>query len=307
MKLNKLIILGIVPMLLTSCGSLEKDEYPSVFTPTGSTLLGIADYAYNNKEKVTIGDGTAVASNLLNGNFDVVIAPISAGLTVYQKKQNYKLDNVFVWGNVYLLSTNEIKSIDDIAGKTITAFQKSNTPGIVLQSILKKKNIGCTLNYVDSVSTATAAFMSGSTEYVLCAEPSVSNVLSKKQNVYKLDLQSVYQDLFGTSSYPQAGIFVSNSYIEKHSKDYDKYLDLLRDSVKLTNSDTDKVTKEAMEVTDSFSSIGETTLKKSIPGCNFAIKSKQEQKDAIETYINNANSLEIEGVSYVIPDENFYL
>lgn len=306
MKLNKLITLAIIPLIITSCGELDTNSYPTVFTPTGSTLLGIADYAYNNKDKVTIGDGTAVAANLLNGNFDVVIAPISAGLTVYSKKQNYKLDNIFVWGNLYILSTSEISSIDDLKDKTITAFQKSNTPGIILQSILNKKNIDCTVNYLESVAAATASFLSGSSEYILCAEPSVSNVLSKKQNVYKLDLQSVYEDLFGTSSYPQAGIFVSNSYIEKHG-DYDDYLNLLRGSVKLTNSDSTKVVKEAMEVTDSFSSIGETTLKSAISGCNFAIKSKKEQQEAIEKYIENANSLNLEGISYTIPDENFYL
>ena len=60
-----------------------------------------------------------------------------------------------------------------------------------------------------------------------------------------------------------------------------------------------------MKLTDNFEKLGAEKLAAAVPGCNFGIKSKEENKKAIEAFLNASN--EILGSTYQLPNEAFYL
>lgn len=304
MKKSILLLSLFTLVCSTSCGSLNDDDFPTVFCPMGSTLIGIADYAYSHQDIITLGNPSLIPAAMLNEQYDVVIAPLTAGLNIYSKAQNYVLDNIFVWGNLYILSNDKLDSITQLEGKTISSFQKDNTPGVVLESILKNKKINCTINYLSDVSSVAASFLSGTADYIVCAEPSVQNILTKKPNTNIIDLQNVYAEINGSESYPQAGIFVSKKYIESHDN-YDDYLQIIRESVLKTNENPMDIAEKSVALNPSFESIGVSTLAKSIPGSHFDIKSLEIQKKSITNYIKNSN--DILNTKYEIPGEEFYL
>ena len=293
---------------LVGCGPTPIDptdpNLPTVFCPVGSTLLGISKYAKQYPNQVEIGNATLIAPALLNTQFDVIVAPITAGVNVYSKAPNYKLYNTFVWGNFYLLSNTKINSISDLQGSTISAFQKGNVPEIVLETVLKQNDIDCTVNYLSNVEATATAFLGGTADIVVSAEPSVQQILSKKPNTFVLDLQAEYKKVTNNADLPQAGIFVSNEYMNKVS-DYSKYLDLLKDSVLSVNSDPKEAAESAMTLTDTFSNLGAEKLAAAVPGCNFGIKSKQENINAINAFLTASN--DILATEYTLPDEAFYL
>ena len=277
---------------------------PTVFCPVGSTLLGISEYAAAYEDKVEVGNATLISPAFINTQYDVIVAPITAGVNVYSKAPNYKLDNVFVWGNFYLLSKEEIADVKDLEGKTISAFQKGNVPEIVLETVLKANEVNCTVNYLSNVEATATAFLSDTSDIIVSAEPSVQQILSKKPGTHVLDLQAEYKKATNNAELPQAGIFVSKDYLER-VEDSEKYLNLLRDSVKSVNENPIEAAEGAMKLTDNFEKLGAEKLAAAVPGCNFAIKSKEENKKAIEAFLKNSNN--ILDTTYTLPDEAFYL
>ena len=308
MKKSYLLLVAAMAATISvsSCSPIEPgdENLPTVFCPVGSTLLGIADFATKYEGQVTVGNATLIPPAFMNVEYDVIVAPITAGVNVYSKVQHYKLDNVFVWGNFYLLSEEKIDSVDQLEGKTITAFQKGNVPEIVLETVLRTNEVNCTVDYLANVEATATAFLGGTSKYILSAEPSVQQILSKKPDTHVLNLQTLYKEATNNAELPQAGIFVSKTYMER-VKNYNSYLDVIRDSVKMANSDPTKIASEAMTLTDSFEKLGAEKLAAAIPGCNFGLKSKNEQKNAINTFLTNSNN--IVGTTYNLPDEAFYL
>lgn len=307
-KLLLLTAAAAATITMTGCGPTPPDasdpNLPSVFVPIGSTLIGVSEYAAAYKDKVEVGNATLIAPALLNTQYDVIVAPITAGVNVYSKAPNYKLDNVFVWGNFYLLSNEKIDSIADLEGKTISNFQKGNVPEIVLETVLKENNVNCTVNYLSNVEATATAFLGGTSDIIVSAEPSVQQILSKKPDTHVIDLQEEYKKVTNNAALPQAGIFVSKQYMEK-VKDYDKYLDLIRNSVTSANKDPLKAAQNTMLLTSNFENLGAEKLSAAVPGCNFALKSKEENKKAIDTFLTLSNN--ILGTTYNLPDEAFYL
>lgn len=307
-KLLLLTAAAAATITMTGCGPTPPDasdpNLPSVFVPIGSTLIGVSEYAAAYKDKVEVGNATLIAPALLNTQYDVIVAPITAGVNVYSKAPNYKLDNVFVWGNFYLLSNEKIDSIADLEGKTISNFQKGNVPEIVLETVLKENNVNCTVNYLSNVEATATAFLGGTSDIIVSAEPSVQQILSKKPDTHVIDLQEEYKKVTNNAALPQAGIFVSKQYMEK-VKDYDKYLDLIRNSVTSANKDPLKAAQNTMLLTSNFENLGAEKLSAAVPGCNFALKSKEENKKAIDTFLTLSN--DILGTTYNLPDEAFYL
>lgn len=309
MKKNIILTAALVATIsLVGCAptppSSDDPNLPTVFCPVGSTLLGISEYASNYQDKVTVGNATLIPPAFINTQYDVIVAPITAGVNVYTNAPNYKLDNTFVWGNFYLLSNEAIDSVADLEGKTISAFQKGNVPEIVLETVLKENDINCTVNYLSNVEATATAFLGGTSDIVLSAEPSVQQILSKKPGTHVLDLQAEYKKVTNNADLPQAGIFVSKAFMSKVS-DYERYLNLLRDSVRSVNSNPLKAAEGAMALTDNFKNLGAEKLAAAVPGCNFAIKSKEENKAAINAFLTASNN--ILGTTYNLPDEAFYL
>ena len=79
---------------------------------------------------------------------------------------------------------------------------------------------------------------------------------------------------------------------------------VLNESVKTVDTLSYDSERSSM-TTDNFTNLGAEKLAAAIPGCNFALKSKEENKNAINTFLTNSN--EIVGTTYTLPDEAFYL
>ena len=139
---------------------------------------------------------------------------------LFASNQKYKLVKTIVWGNFYIASLTEIKSVNDLEGKTITAFSQNSSPDIMLKAVLDAYGLTdkVTIEYVDAVTTANSMMMAGQAEIIISAEPSIS-VLKNKKTVYTIDLQAEWNKLSGGSSFPQAGLFVNSELLTEDKKE----------------------------------------------------------------------------------------
>ena len=256
-----------------------------------------------SKEKYTFlapsGTPSLALSTLFDGNELVV------GAKLFANKPNYKLVKTIVWGNFYIASLSEITSVNDLEGKTITAFSQNSSPDIMLQAVLDAYGLKDKVNveYVDSVQTANSMLMSGQAEITITAEPSAS-VLRNKKTLYTIDLQQEWSKLSDGNSFPQAGLFVNVDLLEYEG--IDEFIEEV--ITRIEDYKTPSVLAEsAVKIDDSFKNVGVEALTKAIPNCWISIKSKEEQQAAIKYYAEKLVELGLGAqIGGGAPSEDFY-
>ena len=300
------IILVLFSMLfITGCID-DSSKKVSVIVPTGTLSLGIAN-VLNDKTLVDaniVSGSDPLIAAFTNASYDVVVAPVNLGAKLYNANENfsYILYKTIVWGNYYLVSNEEIATLESLEGKTVLVFGKNSTPDVVLRTLISAKNINVNLEYVDDVATANSYLLSGKADIIVSAEPSLTK-MSANKNFYTLDLQKQWQQLTGSYSLPQAGIF-----IKKDSKD-EKYLktvlDKMIESVQMAQTKPNVLIASAVSVDENLAKIGEETLQKAIGNCNLRVE--ETDKEAIEFYFSQVIQLGIGAtVGGKLPDEAFY-
>jgi ABC-type nitrate/sulfonate/bicarbonate transport system substrate-binding protein len=277
-----------------------------VIVPTGTPSLGIAN-VLNDKTLVDaniVSGSDPLIAAFTNASYDVVVAPVNLGAKLYNANENfsYILYKTIVWGNYYLVSNEEIATLESLEGKTVLVFGKNSTPDVVLRTLISAKNINVNLEYVDDVATANSYLLSGKADIIVSAEPSLTK-MSANKNFYTLDLQKQWQQLTGSYSLPQAGIF-----IKKDSKD-EKYLktvlDKMIESVQMAQTKPNVLIASAVSVDENLAKIGKETLQKAIGNCNLRVE--ETDKEAIEFYFSQVIQLGIGAtIGGKLPDEAFY-
>lgn len=292
-------------LFITGCID-DSSKKVSVIVPTGTPSLGIAN-VLNDKTLVDaniVSGSDPLIAAFTNASYDVVVAPVNLGAKLYNANENfsYILYKTIVWGNYYLVSNEEIATLESLEGKTVLVFGKNSTPDVVLRTLISAKNINVNLEYIDDVATANSYLLSGKADIIVSAEPSLTK-MSANKNFYTLDLQKQWQQLTGSYSLPQAGIF-----IKKDSKD-EKYLktvlDKMIESVQMAQTKPNVLIASAVSVDENLAKIGEETLQKAIGNCNLRVE--ETDKEAIEFYFSQVIQLGIGAtVGGKLPDEAFY-
>ena len=315
LSISMILMLLFSITLLTSCGGDKPDSTDdhvySFLAPSGTPSLALATLFDNNPQVdfEIVGGANPLVAALTSGSHDFVVAPVNVGAKLYASNQKYKLVKTIVWGNFYIASLSEITSINDLEGKTITAFSQNSSPDIMLKAVLDAYGLTdkVTIEYVDAVTTANSMMMSGQAEIIVSAEPSIS-VLKNKKNVYTIDLQSEWNKLSGGSSFPQAGIFVNTELLAEDKKAntmafIDKVLSKVEDY-----KNPSVLAASAVKIDTSFETVGAANLEKAIPNCWISLKELDEEKEAIKYYAEKLIALGLGAqIGGSVPSEAFYL
>ena len=305
-KILSIITLLLLTLVVSSCGN--KNQEVNIICPSGTPLLSIVNYMSEHPEaNVEVAQGSdPLVVAFTKEYYDVIVAPVNLGAKFYNTNGKYILAKTIVWGNLYIASKNEMSSIDDLNNKKLVVFGKNSTPDIIIEAILNSRtDLNVELEYVQDVQEANALLVSGKAEYIVTAEPSISKIKDAK-GFKTLDLQDEYSKISGTKSYPQAGIFILKT--KKDDSLIKSVLNSLESSVKDTNKNPEYTAKKAVEINDTFKTLGEEALVKAIPNCHFSIESKKNEKLAVEKYLELMISLGFsKQVGDKVPDEEFFL
>lgn len=285
-----------------------------ILVPSGSTAMSVAHFTATKPE---LGDHVTYSVNpyvqgsdplvaaFTSETSQVIVAPTNLGATLYQKEVPYQLVATLVWGNLYLISNEEL-TFDDLSGRKITAFGQGSTPDIVLQTILKEKGLldSVEIEYLASVSDVQSMFAAGEIDVAVVAEPSLSVLKTKVDAVnVVVDFQEQWGELYGVTSYPQASLFVHKDLIENHSEVIEPLLAQIETSVDFANQSPAEMAKEAVET---GLEIPEPIIAASTSNSNLIFKTAEEAKDEIQLYLEKLYEFDPKTVGGNLPDDNFY-
>ena len=312
-KLTTLLLALLLGVTLAGCTEEEPSVTEiSIMAPLGSpalaqtymesTLPTIDNVDY--EIEVVSGTDPLVAA-FGSGSHDIIYAPTNLGAKLVSTGVDYQLAAVVVWGNLYLATgTDDAFTLADLEGKTIVVFGENATPHIILKTIIDNYNYTTppTFEFVDSAGTANATLIQDPTKVVLLAEPvlSVASLPSNVANIKVIDLQTEWENLTGSSSYPQAGIFVKSGL---DSAVVEAYLEQVELSITETLADPAAVAAMADELGYGFPI---PVLTSAIPRSHLEFKTALESKAALEEYFNYIIDFNSALIGGALPEDDFY-
>lgn len=304
-KICTLLLLFVLGLSAVSCTT---DEKVKILVPSGAPTLGIANALDTQSDlldyEVVLGSD-ALTAGFTNSSYDIIIAPVNLGAKFYQSLNSYDYSfyQTIVGGCFYLVSTNQLTSVQEIDNQEITVFGKNSTPDVVIRSLIAYYNLNVKINYVDDVNAANASLVSGNATTIVSAQPSISK-FNASGKFYTLDLQQEWATMAdSTFSIPQAGIFVKTS--RKDNKSVKKALNYLNASLTLASTNPASLAESAVKVDETLNKVGTETLTRAIPLCHFV--NTKYNKAEIEFYFNKLIELGLSGaIGGQLPDEDFY-
>ncbi len=311
--MKKMIILfSFILFILTGCGNDSKKDSVTVKVriPTGAPTLSLVKMIYEDEsildykvEYESVSGPDQLVSAITSKSHEIVIAPTNVGANLYSKNADYVYAATITFGNLFLVS-NKPLTLDKLSEETIYAFGKGSTPEITLRKVLGDREVNIT--FLNNVNDVSSGFVAGTYKVALLAEPVLSLTKTKAVVHTVLDLQDEYKKLMGTSSYPQAGIFINQDFAKKHQKFIEAFLEKVRESTEFVNSNKEMTANYYFEK-GLLPNLPNEVLVNSIEGSNIGYLSGKDSKVLIEEYFNIILEYNSELIGGKIPDEDFYL
>lgn len=288
--MKKIIIILLALFCLIGCSQKNDNEEVkplsySVVCPSGAPSLALLDYLDNENIDLDIVDGSDVLqAEFTSGNVDFIVAPINLGAKLSSVTGNYKLAAVLTWGNLHLVS---FESLQETAQKPVAAFGQAAVPGKVL-GYLSDELGAFEFEWFNAVNEASAALLAGQYESAVLAEPILTMTKSKSEKTLNeiVDIQEVYKEKTGYSSYPQAALFINVKTLE-NEEGVKEFLNKIEASISLYNSDNEALSKRIDEVDLSVMGFGNPDLiKKAYSKMALEYKAASSVKEEIKTFLN---------------------
>ena len=284
---------------IASADVYYEPEMFSIISPTGAPALAFYNYA-SRKNFETNSVPTNIVAMMNKGEKDVVVLPTNAGVqAIVNANAPYKIAATITFGNFYIVSMNNDDNQTMDANDTILLFQKNNVPDKIFHYIYGD-SLNSALHYVGAVSDAASAVIGGKftdpdlgTElvpnYVMVAEPVLTNILSKKGDAVSVyaNVQEEYKKKSNNAELFQASVFVKNS-LDPNKVRY--FLDDLKRDIEEAIADPSKMSAGMSEIEDAATVYGvapamaENVLRKN-NGMGLGFKLARDNKEAINTFL----------------------
>ena len=313
--MKKLLTLIAAATLLTACGN--NHTYPlqrnprsefTIISPTGAPSLAFYNCVKYGKFETNADPSTGILPLMISGQKDIVVLPTNAGMqAILNKGAQYKIAATISFGNFYLVSMGNDANNEIGADDNIVLFQQGNVPDKIFHYIYGT-DLDAGIHYLPAVSDAASAAISGSyvdansgerlvPNYVLLAQPVLTNVLSKNSSVsVYANIQEKYKEKTNNLPLFQASIFVKN---DLDKKKVENFLSAIFDDVVNALDDPDKIATalESMENANQVFGVAPSlavAVTKNNNGMGLGFESARSNKEAIANFLKLFN---IEGYS----------
>lgn len=308
--LKKILALVCLTMTFFCISGCTAESKMTIMIPNGSTSISsiFLQEDYEPYDISLVNGPTPLSSAFSSGSHDVIFAPTNLGAKYYAvniadaiSTNDYLFAGTIVWGNYYLATTGApMFDLNYLDSKNMVVFGQGSTSDIIIKYILEENDISVTITYVDGVADATALFKADPSLIILTAEPFLSFLEVEVPDLQTIDLQEKYGEITGSSSYPQAGIFVKSTLEKTKIDTFLTHMDL---SVAKVNANLIEAAAVGATLNLGFP---EAVLIHAIPQSHLDFVSAMESKVALEAYFNTILLYNGNLIGNVLPEDSFY-
>lgn len=325
-NMKKLIsILLTLTLVFTISGcSAQKEELKAATEPIrvsilkGPTGMGMVKLMQDNEDKKTLNpyefsmSATAdeIVANITKGNLDIAAVPANLASALYNKTEGkISVAAINTLGVLYVVETgNEIKSIQDLKGKTIYSTGKGTTPEYALNYLLSQNKIDAqkdlTIEY-KSEATEVAAMLSAAGDknaIAVLPEPFVTVAKTKNDKLRTaVDFGQEWEKLNGEKLVTGV-IIVNKAFLENNEDAFKLFMQEYKASTEFVNTNVE----EAAKLVGKYEIVPEAVAKQAIPNCNITFIEKEELKTNLEAYLKVLFEQNPKAIGGKMPLEDFY-
>ncbi len=339
-KTLSLTLALLLALSLTACGTKQEapapEEPPAQETPVqeetpaeepvttriaalkGPTAMGLVklmsddpQFADGSLYDFTLaGAADEVTPSLIKGDLEMACVPANLASVLYNKTEGQIVTlAVNTLGVIYIVENgNAVRSMADLAGKTIVGAGKGSTPEYALRYLLSENGIDpdkdVTIDWKSEHAECVAALASGAATIALLPQPFVTVAQTKIEGLrMALDLTAEWDALDNGSGMITGVVVARKSFVEEHPAAVAAFLEDYAESVNWVNSNN----ADAAQLISQFGIIEAAPMaQKALPYCNIVCITGEEMGSKLSGYLQVLFDAEPTSVGGKLPGDDFY-
>jgi len=322
------LAMSLVALLSVGCNK-PTDGSLKFYAPDGAPALAIAKFI-NDQEDFGIDakiDYHVVSSSDIGGVMnqakgDFIVMPINAASKLYKANKNssYVMTAVITHGNLYLMSSNGITTLEGLKGNVVGVIGQGLVPDLTLKAILSANGllddvvVGDTaidgkivLRYFADAQSMLPLLKQDVLSVGLLPEPAATKLtaMANDKTWQRLDVQQLYDSQ--AQSYPQAVLMVKKSVYDKYKQKIDDMENLFSQNVLwIEQNPTLAVTAVNSKLSQGLtpSLVANNITANVIQNCKIYYQSASSAKQSVINYINKI--IEIAPNSAKVISDDFF-
>ena len=285
----------------------------------GPTTMGMvklmsdaeAGETHHDYQVTMYGAADEVVPLLVKGDIDLAAIPANLAANLYnQTEGKVQVAAINTLGVLYVVTTgDDVKSVEDLKGKTVYSTGKGTTPEYVLNYILKENGIDpekdLTVEY-KSEATEVAAALQAADEGAIAVlpQPYVTAAQSQIEGLnVALNLTEEWNKVSTDSDLVTGVLVASTEFIEQNEAAFEEFLKDYQASIEWVNSNT----ADAAELVANYGIVAKAPLaQKALPACNLTYVDGAEMKTKLSGYLQVLFDQNPKAVGGAMPGDDFY-
>lgn len=283
----------------------------------GPTTMGLAKLwqqqdegsAEGNYEFQMMTGADEIMPRMIKGEVDIALLPANAAAILYEKSRGaVSVIDINTLGVLYLVSGDaSVKTVEDLAGKTIYLTGKGTTPDYGLQYLLAQHGVDLsdvTLEY-KSEATEVAALLKENPDGIgLLPQPFVTAACMQNEELsVVLDINEEWEALNDGQGMVTGVTVVRKDFLKEHPEAVDLFLKEHETSAQFANANVE----ETAEMIAERGIVEKAPIAaKAIPACHITCITGEEMKAALSGYLETLFEQDPEFIGGAMPGDDFY-
>ena len=312
------MVFGMIAGALTGCGTQKgsgDDTVIRIAALKGATTIGLVNLMDDvengvsdlNCEFEMYTSGSDVMAAMVAGNTDIGLVPSNVAAVMNTKVEGgVSVIDINTLGVLYCIAADDgIKSIADLAGRTVYSTGQGATPEYTIRYLLNENDItDVDLEFKSEPTEIVSIFANDPSIVAILPQPFVTAALSQNEALKTaFSLDDEWEKVNSDSRIVTGVTVVSNKFLNEHKDAVDNFVEAHKKSADKALSDLEGTA--ALVVAQGIIA-KEPLAVKAIPACNIVCLSGAEIKDTLAGYLQVLYDQDPKSVGGSLPGDEFY-
>lgn len=248
-----------------------------------------------------------IMSELVSGKLDIALLPANVAAVAYNKtKHGVSAIDINTLGVLYCVTGDEsVKSVKDLAGKTVLSTGQGASPEYVLNYLLEKNGVtDCDVQFKSEATEIAALLKQDPTKIAILPQPFVTVATAQNDQLkVAFSLTDEWKSVSPDSKLLTGVTVVRNEVLENRAAEVDQFIADHQASTEKAATDVDATA----ELVAKYGIIAKAPVaKKALPNCNIVAIAGDEMKTDLAGYLQVLFDANPKSVGGTMPDDDFY-
>ncbi len=248
-----------------------------------------------------------IMSELVSGKLDIALLPANVAAVAYNKTNHgVSAIDINTLGVLYCVSGDEsVKSVKDLAGKTVLSTGQGASPEYVLNYLLEKNGVtDCDVQFKSEATEIAALLKQDPSQIAILPQPFVTVATAQNDQLkVAFSLTDEWKSVSPDSKLLTGVTVVRNEVLENRAAEVDQFIADHQASTEKAATDVDATA----ELVAKYGIIAKAPVaKKALPNCNIVAIAGDEMKTDLAGYLQVLFDANPKSVGGTMPEDDFY-